>query len=573
LEVVVDDYVVIAPQEIVSWVNFDLPLRVEDQPPFVFRGWEDGSTSKSRNLTISSANDKPIVIASFCLEQNSFCGKSSICCSGVCSSNGLCEGPPQTRPPFSTGISENEFTDVPDEDNVDDAFGDVPVLPGVGDPLGDDSVDYQSSSNVQGSKKGGLGTSEKWLLSLLTIVVVMFPLCVGLIYCRRGRSGRSDGAKRSLEDSDDGDEEQTPIVSIFTTPGKDPIAVIGTSISEGASTFTSAIWEKLAEENERRAKLRAKLENGRFASVPTSLAGTPETVAESPASTKSPSSILSSSIDETLVRLDDILSRTFQFSRSRRSPQSTPEKPDDDNDAQQEYAAIPSPESDMEDVYLDTSSQLLLPLGDSAVPDSPLREDPASSFAVDTVGYSFVSSGLEDGLNDSAVHISDNHSVHSGSGRLLCHDPTVPTSLLDDASDEESATDPEFFPNMVAEVVRQLHPEGEREEKGQNDSQKDSEVLEEEGAPDKSVPASPGAPQDESDQVPLDVTTAGESTLEPPSFFDVSIGDASEGDAGEDTSSDEGRTADDSSDDEESPQIEPTSFYSGDDSSSGHSLV
>lgn len=554
LEVAVDGYVVVAHQEIVSWVNFELPLRVHDQPPFVFQEWGDGSTSHSLNITLSYSDEKQVFVAKFCLERNSFCGKSSICCSGVCSERGLCEDSPQTRPPFSTGISDIEY--FPNEDDVNDTIGEIPELPGVGDPLEDDAVDYQSITR----NHDGLGPSEKWLLSLLTIVVVVFPICMGLIYCRRGGSGTAEGVKRSLDEGDDSQEEQTPMTSRFATPGKESISVIGASLSEGASSFTSAIWEKLAEENERRAKLRAKLGSSNFRSEDCGVTSTPETMADSPTSTKSFSSGLSASIDETLVRLDDILSRTFQFSRNRRSEQLTPEKPD--VDAVAESAAVGSPESDMEDVYLDSSSQLLLPLGDSRVPDSPLREDPVRSFAVDTVGYSFVSSGLEDGLNDSAVHVSDTHSVHSGSGRLLCQDPTVPTSLLD-VSEDKSAAESVFFPvetelaDTYTDADRQS-VEGYEEVTANNESCDTASPCNTE-----LVPA-----RIEAVGVPQEVTAIGDSTLEPPSFFDASNGDTGEESASND--SDEGDSSDDDVKDE--TQVEHKSFFSAD-SVSGHSLV
>lgn len=647
LEVMVDDYVVVAPQEIVSWVNFELPLRVEDQLPFVFQGWENGKTSKSRNTTLPFSEKKLFVIARFCLQRNSFCGKSSICCSGVCNTKGVCEGPPQTRPPFSTGIEEDDLVGGPVEDNVDDSFGDVPVLPGVEDPVVDDTVEYQSTnSNLQDTKqKKGLGTSEKWLLSLLMIVVTIFSFFLRLIYCRRGRNNRDGGAKRSLSESDDySDEEHTPIASSFATPAKDSLSAIGHSLSESASHFTSSIWEKLAVENERRAKIRAKLDAGNFVTEAPGIAATPETVAASPASTKSPSSVLSSSIDETLVRLDDILSRTFQFSRSRRSGLSTPEKRD--IDAVADSAIVASPESDLEDIYLDTSSQLLLPLGDANVPHSPLREDREKSFVPDAAdGFYFVSNALEDGLNDSAVHVSDNHFVYSASGRWLCHDPTAPKALLNDA-DDESAADPDFFPatpvgsdleghllsatecddevaasqdnSVLTEelhskredlsldegadsqdnsvVTEELHAKQEYLSLDEGaDPRMDSEAMEEapferddssvdevadpqensdmteEAHSEKEDPFSQQPSRDDGEMAPADMTGAGESTLEPPSFFDAS----SEVVDDDDDLSSHGCSTDDSSSGDyiESTPVEQSAFYSADSVSSGHSLV
>jgi hypothetical protein len=242
---------------------------------------------------------------------------------------------------------------------------------------------------------------------------------------------------RSLED----EEDQESIASLFATPVKGSVLAAGAALSETASNLTTSIWDKLAEENERRARLRAKLEI--MTSGVTLAPRTPETVVGSPLSLKTASSsgALSASIDDTLVRLDDILSRTFQFSRSRKSEKVTPEKGGQSEDENcEKEGAVGSPDSNMMDVYLDTSSQLLIPLGDSAVPHSPLREDIAYSFALDGNPFSFLSGGLEDDLNGSLVQTADNASVHSGSGRLLCQDPHVPTSLFD-AQDESSVAD------------------------------------------------------------------------------------------------------------------------------------
>jgi hypothetical protein len=528
LEVVVYDYVVLAPQEIVTWVNHGLLLSVQDQHPFVFQEWGNGDTSKSMNVTLLSNDEKPLIVARFCLERNSTCGKTWICCSGECNESGKCADAPPTGPSIVTGTPTDAHTGIPDEVDVDNTFSQEPTLPRGNDTVGNNSVDDQNSTGItlqNARDDDGLGTSEMWLLSLLTFVVIMFPCCMGLFYCRRGRRRGTELANRSLDDSENSEEDKAPVTLV--------------SSEKESSSVTSAICEKLSEENQRRSKLRAKLDIANFASAYET--GTPETVAaDTPTSAESTSPGLSISIDETLVRLDDILSRTFQFSRSRRREMSTPEKLDADGVT--ERATVGPLGMDVEGSYLNSFSHFLLPLGDSTAPDSPLREDPTNSFAVDTIGYSFVSSGLEDGLNDSAVHISDTHSVNSGSGRLLCQEPTVLASLLD-ASGADSAAEIDFFPESTANADTQMNL----------DSLRGDVAV---------------AIQDEGD-CPYTVTALGlelslpRGKLEPPPFFDVDVGEESPS-CNEDDYSDE-------EDKDESHQVEDTSFYSGD--SVGHSLV
>jgi hypothetical protein len=536
LEILVDEYMVLAPQEIVSWVNHQVLLRVQDQPPFLFQEWGDGSTSKTMNMTLRSNDEKAVVVARFCLARNSFCGKSWICCSGECNESGMC-----------VGTSHNEYTDVPDEENVGNTSGDVATLPGDGNTVADSSVDNQSNNNIENPTDDdgletsenilqnpmdddGLETSEKWLLSLLTFVVIMFPFCMGLFYCRKGRSVRTEIISRSLDDSDDS-ESAAPIT--FVASGKE------------SSSVTSAICEKLAEENERRSRLRAKLDSSNVASA--NETGTPETLADTPTSTESTSAALSTSIDDTLVRLDDILSRTFELSRSRRHEKLTKVN----SDGVDESDTVVQRELDVERGYLDSFSNLLLPLGVSIAPESPLREDPANSFAVETVCFSFVSSGLEDGLNDSAVHVSDTHSVYSASGRLLRQEPTVPASLLD-ASGADSTIDFDFFPESSANADNQVNPESFRYNIANNmavQDERESHYSWTDSHPETS----------HSEGYSLRQNLSQDVILESPN-----------GDMGKESPS---CNEDDSFDDKvESQQIKYKTSYS-DDSASGHSLV
>mmetsp|Transcript_43054 Transcript_43054/g.104165 ORF Transcript_43054/g.104165 Transcript_43054/m.104165 type:complete len:84 (+) Transcript_43054:1352-1603(+) len=61
MKVVVDDYIVDTPMAVTSWYNFDLPLRVADQPPYFFKSWSDGETGEERYFKLLSNMTDPTI--------------------------------------------------------------------------------------------------------------------------------------------------------------------------------------------------------------------------------------------------------------------------------------------------------------------------------------------------------------------------------------------------------------------------------------------------------------------------------------------------------------------------------
>jgi hypothetical protein len=231
---------------------------------------------------------------------------------------------------------------------------------------------------------------------------------------------------------------------------------------------TSYIWETLAVENERQARLRAKLSSSTFNSSGTDMRsvpqfGTPDTAADSPASSNTGSNggrNLSASIDETLVRLDDILSRTFQFSRSRNAEISNADRSTLEDECLVAVSAVgcltesagvdeddDDEASDHSDFASAAAARILIPLGDSPYPESPLRQERTTK-AADTSGFSYASCALEDEMNESAVRALDAslekssffHS-HSYSEEPLLMNMSMPASILNNTTSDDDAAD------------------------------------------------------------------------------------------------------------------------------------
>jgi PKD repeat protein len=91
LEIVIDDYEIVSPYTITSWDGFDLPVEVEDQPPYVFQKWSDGLTDRSRIMAVSTDLTDPKIVAHFCLALDNACSENEDCCSGYCGTAKECE--------------------------------------------------------------------------------------------------------------------------------------------------------------------------------------------------------------------------------------------------------------------------------------------------------------------------------------------------------------------------------------------------------------------------------------------------------------------------------------------------
>lgn len=346
LVVVVHDYPVETPNRITSWVGFNMPLSVEDQPPFVFQSWSDGNTNRSRFMQLLNETAETMVRANFCLDYNTTCAEApERCCTGYCSVEGLCLDAPTTPngtlpedgddsdiPPLDGETTEeadeggdNDFV-VPVDDPLDDTV--VPVEIPPDDNVGGDSVDYASNVTSPGDQNttaddgSGIVTAGKWLLSICVLLIWAIVCLLALRY-RKRRQENDAAATHYFNESPT--KVRPSLASIFATPrnaiktsASSPETCLSASMTE---LSPGSIWERLAEENDRRARLRARWsQTNDNSTAETSTPGVtvdPRAAAESPISVYS-SPTLQGSIDDAFARLDDLLERAFS-SRQRRS--------------------------------------------------------------------------------------------------------------------------------------------------------------------------------------------------------------------------------------------------------------
>ena len=224
-----------------------------------------------------------------------------------------------------------------------------PTIPDMTSSLGDDIKLSLESGNTKlddGSKKGddnaiyGLRPSGKWLIGICITFLLIAPFYLGWKYYQLKRKLDTDSIKsfssREFQDrtsvpknieatswekeftsTDNADSVKTN-VSLSTSNISSSTSSASLSSSNAYSNRSAAIWDKIAEGTERRSKLRSKYSSGTKDSsgiaVTTTTPGTPETMEtrESPStldSALSPTSDISTNIDETLLRLDDLLAK------------------------------------------------------------------------------------------------------------------------------------------------------------------------------------------------------------------------------------------------------------------------
>jgi len=96
LDIVLDDYDIETPELVTSWDGFNLPVRVNDQPPYFFRSWSDGAKDRTRTIPIVYNNNTDTKIkAIFCTDSGTGCETSEDCCSGYCNElNNKCAAMP-----------------------------------------------------------------------------------------------------------------------------------------------------------------------------------------------------------------------------------------------------------------------------------------------------------------------------------------------------------------------------------------------------------------------------------------------------------------------------------------------
>jgi len=284
--------------------------------------------------------------------------------------------------------------------------------------LATSSTKLDSGQQDTTNSDNGLKVSGKWLIGLGGLVVLLLcltPCYFGYKYMQLYRKLEAESKKSSSNESH---KLPTLCSSMQLPPSacskEDDITGIG---SESNASVSSSGTDKIAlkrkrkndtenqhflenyfpilccEESDRRVKLRAKLSSSEdltsSSETPGTMIGSPETLEtveiESPASTDSSFSteFLTASIDETLLRLDDLLSKTFsrQFSRSSRRLQEN----NNINDLESQQSHQPADDSiietELSEVDSDTSvdQSTFAPLWIASKNTSPLRETSAGN--------------------------------------------------------------------------------------------------------------------------------------------------------------------------------------------------
>ena len=138
LEVWVDEYPLIAPVLITSWVNHDLRLRVETQNELTFLSWNDAVVLADRDVRLQSTGNSGL-LASFCSEGNSTCVTEA---EARASDNLLVARCVTEAPSASPSASPTMVTQSPTQDIEEEFPVDVEVTPD-GEPIAERPHDIE----------------------------------------------------------------------------------------------------------------------------------------------------------------------------------------------------------------------------------------------------------------------------------------------------------------------------------------------------------------------------------------------------------------------------------------------
>jgi PKD repeat protein len=363
---------------------------------------------------------------------------------------------------------------LPNETNIDSRPN--PTIPNITSSMEDNIKLNLESGNTKldkGQKKEendstyGMKPLEKWLIGICTTFLLIAPFYLGWKYYQLKCKLETDSTHSSSKEFQDKTSVPKNIEAIsrkkeYTSTGNGDSVITNVSLSSSnissstsSASFSSsnvysnrsaAIWEKIAEETERRTKLRAKYSSG--IAVATTTPGTPETTEtrESPSnldSASSPSSDLSTNIDETLSRLDDLLEKcstrkqarnarkqernNFSFSSNQESLPGSPlrEKNDDSLvEATFSMASLYSAGSLQDD---SNESQVLNLL---EVSNTSLNLPEVSNTSVQSL-LIFQDNDLSMSYRASSIHDRDIHDDLMESGLVVDGDRTTTSDLVD----------------------------------------------------------------------------------------------------------------------------------------------
>eukprot|EP00529_Nitzschia_sp_RCC80_P006627 CAMPEP_0113499690 /NCGR_PEP_ID=MMETSP0014_2-20120614/31888_1 /TAXON_ID=2857 /ORGANISM="Nitzschia sp." /LENGTH=1521 /DNA_ID=CAMNT_0000393893 /DNA_START=413 /DNA_END=4974 /DNA_ORIENTATION=+ /assembly_acc=CAM_ASM_000159 len=192
LNITVDGYTLTAPYQITSWYNYDLPLNVvQNQSPYVFKGWSDGETDPDRTFKLFTNMTSPTVTAIFCVDMWMECTSNDDCCSGACSPLNVCVDAPTTPPtiptPVPTAAPSKTFLRPPDSGLIDPSIEDNVETPADVDddnlpdfPPDDKPIQFSDAENdgKTSSSDERMGTVGLIAIGLSIVVVISIVGCL-----------------------------------------------------------------------------------------------------------------------------------------------------------------------------------------------------------------------------------------------------------------------------------------------------------------------------------------------------------------------------------------------------------
>jgi hypothetical protein len=182
LKILVDEEPLPTLQEVWSWTEHDLHLKVENQPPYVFTSWSDGVISAERTVTLNTTNLS--FVANFCVQDGGSC-ELQRCCNATCNTNGKCgEGSEWDFLPATTSPEET------DESAPSEVVSSNPEIFDISNPPLNVEHDSDTSGTLTMSEpRNGISAAGE---AMLIIVVLLSVAGIGLslLYKRYRQQGQ-----------------------------------------------------------------------------------------------------------------------------------------------------------------------------------------------------------------------------------------------------------------------------------------------------------------------------------------------------------------------------------------------
>ncbi|KAG7338991.1 PKD domain containing protein [Nitzschia inconspicua] len=177
VEILVENYAVMTPREIVSWQSHQLNVLASDVPPYQFRAWSDGETSRERTVNITQNNQQ--ILALYCAQDRWFCSSADECCGGYCVANS-CQADPNSQ---NHGWPVKPTAGVAGTENSEDA--DTPASSSSQPENVEQQIDGQSNSSPLGTQ-APLGKQGIIIVVVLALIVVA-SIFLGIFIQKRRR--------------------------------------------------------------------------------------------------------------------------------------------------------------------------------------------------------------------------------------------------------------------------------------------------------------------------------------------------------------------------------------------------